>query len=308
MQKRTAYLIVLAVAILIGGCGPAEVVSPTPINLSTRIPTATFATFAPTLSPTPYVLYTLTPTIEPPPTHTPTLTPEPSLTPTITNTPGPGGLPTTLCKGTILGASLLANGGFEGGQHNQEFSEIRVPDAWAAFWQKEGAATPHDPQNGSGYQRPETWVINGQPPYDNPPRVGEGFQAFRMMGNERAFDAGLWQQVTVTSGAVYCLTGSSHAWSSHTGTNPFQSSLDTADDQRNANFLLGIDPTGGTDPWSGAIRWSQAARNYDSYQPMYTVQVTAQSSTITVFVRGFMLWRLEHNEMFFDGISLYPIG
>ncbi len=296
-------------ATILAACGSPGAAL-TPISTPTRVPTATFApTAIPTITPTPIVIYTLTPTIEPPPTRTPSLTPLPSATPTITLTPPPQSrLPSGACGGQVSADNKLVNGNFEGGQHQQGASDIQVPAGWTAFWKKEGSPTVYDPQNGDGYQRPEMHVINSQPPYDNPPRIFEGAQAFHVTGNQRAFDAGIWQQVQVTAGVTYCLTGEAHAWSSYRSDNPFQSTLDIADDQRNANFLFGIDPIGATDPWSEAIQWGNPAHLYDHYQPIYALQVAAQNSTITVYVRGYMMWRFNHNELFFDAISLNQMG
>jgi len=299
-------LALAAVTLALAACEASSARSITPQSAPTRIPTATFpATGIPATAPTPLPVYTRTPTIEPPPTRTPSLTPLPLPTETVSPTGAPiSQLPSAACGGRAASANLLINGGLEGGQHEQESGDVRVPDGWAGFWKAPGTPVLYDPQNTSGYQRPEMSVIAGQPPFDNPSRIFEGAQALRVTGNERAFDAGVWQQVAVTPGAVYCVTGSGHAWSSHGSYNPFQSTLDTADDQRNANFLLGIDPTGGTDPWSGNIVWGSSAQLYDRYQPIYAARTSALTPTITVFVRGFMLWRFDHNEMFFDGIAL----
>jgi hypothetical protein len=208
------------------------------------------------------------------------------------------------CNGTPASANLLVNGGFEGGQHAQESADIQAPEGWVAYWLPAGTPLTHDPQNSAGYQRPEMMVISSQAPYDNPTRVLEGLQAFRMTGSGRAFDAGIIQQVTVTPGETFCLSGYAHAWSSFRADDRFHSTLISSDDRRNANFQLGIDPLGGANPWSPTVVWGEAVNAYDAYQAIPPIQTQALGGSITLFVRGTMLWRFAHNEMYFDALIL----
>lgn len=263
----------------------------------------------PTLTPTraPVVTYTMTPTIEPIPSKPPTNTLPPSLTPTITPTylfTGTPVAPIVGCSGTAASANLLVNGDFEGNQQFQGTADIHVPEGWIAYWVPVGTTVTHDPQNSAGYQRPEMMVISSEPPYANPPRVFTGGQAFRVTGSGRAFDAGIMQQVTVTPGETFCLAGYAHAWSSFRADDLFNSTLLSSDDRRNANFQLGLDPLGGANPWSPTVVWGQTANIYDEYQPIPSVQTQSLGGSITVFVRGTMLWRFAHNEMFFDSLIL----
>lgn len=277
-------------------------------NMATRVPVVTVMS-GPTLTPTRALMmtYTMTPTIEPIPSKPPTDTPPPSLTPTVSPTyllTGTPVAPMTGCNGTPASSNLLVNGGFEGGQQPQETADVQVPDGWVVYWAPAGTSLAHDPQNTAGYQRPEMIVIPSQAPYDDPPRVLEGMQAFRMTGNGRAFDAGIMQQLTVTPGETFCLSGYAHAWSSFRADDPFHSTLISSDDRRNANFQLGIDPLGGANPWSPTVIWGETANIYDAYQPIPPVETQALGGSITVFVRGMMLWRFAHNEMFFDALIL----
>jgi hypothetical protein len=273
--------------------------------LGLSLPTTTPGpTAVPLPTQTPIVIYTNTPTIEPPPTHTPS--------PTFTISPiAPTGTMTAtlavVCQGRTVGGNLLVNGDFEGGQHSQDMDEVRVPDGWTAFWRPGGTPVTYDKENPDGYQRPEMMVIPKQPPYTNPPRVADGSQAFMITGSQRAFDAGIYQTLAVTPGDVLCVTGVAHAWSNRFSDNPFGSTVTTEDDLRNANFQLGIDAQGGTDPFASGVRWGEVTHRYDDFGPLNAVQVTASAPSITVFVRGFMMWRFDHNEMFFDTISLVKI-
>jgi hypothetical protein len=208
------------------------------------------------------------------------------------------------CQYSYIPVSLLVNGGFEGGQSPQESQTISVPDGWTAFWVAPGTRVYHDPNNGDGYQLPEISVISAAPPFDNPPRTHEGSQAVRMAGNGRVFNVGLYQQVQVKAGYALCLIGFAHAWSRSSGDDPAHSTVTLTDEQRNATFQLGIDPRGGTDPWSPDVIWGEARQIYDTYQLIPAAETRAVSDVVTVFVRGSVLWRYPHNELFFDGLLL----
>ena len=308
MSVRRIASLALALALL-AACGPAtDQPTPTLIVMGLSLPTTTpFATDTPQPSATLIAIYTNTPTIEPPPTHTPTVPSSITVAPivtgsqTITTTPAPTAAPVK-CSSGFASGNLLQNGGFEGGQHGQ--GPMQVPDGWSAFWRPDGWPTDYDTSNKSGYQRPDMKVIPNTPPYDNPARTLDGRQALIMTGSLKAFDAGVYQKVTATPGTTVCLSGSGEAWSNRLDDDPFTSTLDTSDDALNANLQLGIDPQGGTDAFSGTVEWSPVIHPYNLYRPMHVMTVAVSGPAITVFVRGFMLWRFNHNELYFDDISL----
>lgn len=315
----TARIACLALTLMtLAACAPANnPPTPTLIVLGLSLPTTTpFSTSTSPPTATPIVIYTTTPTIEPPPTHTPTATPTASPTPrpAATSDGTQDSIPTATtaapvtCQGAFETRNLLVNGGFEGDQHAQGSDSIQAPDGWSAFWQPAGTHLSYDKDNNDGYQRPEMRVIRKEPPYTNPPRILDGNRALAITGNQRAFDAGVYQKVTVASGSTLCLTGSAQAWSNRFSDDPFSSTLETLDDADNANFQLGIDPLGGVDPYSKAVQWGEVIHPYNIYKPMKSVQLTASGAAITVFVRGFMLWRFDHNELYLDSISLVKGG
>jgi hypothetical protein len=336
MRRRCVKwcLIVVAGTLILAGCrvlGGARARMPAPVATSDTQPT-----FPPTFTPPPSATSDLTPTPTTTltPTITLTLTPTPEATSTLTSTviptttptwtpdlstPTPGGpvgtdMPATPdieqpavsgCSGTFSGDNLLFNPGFEEGQYLQNGDPaLGVPEGWAGFWLPEGSPVEHDPDNPDGYLRPSMQVIQAEPLFSNPPRVYNGKQAFHLFGGNRVFDGGIYQQVQVGPGDVLCLSGFAHAWSSHEAGDPARSRLDTEDDRQNVSFLLGIDPKGGTSPWGTNVVWGEVGHLYDTYQAIPSLEVKAQSQTITVFVRGSVLWRFDHNDLFFDDISL----
>lgn len=309
MRSRLLGL-ALALAAL-AACGPAQdQPTPTLIVMGLSLPTTTpFATYTPQPTETPIAIYTNTPTIEPPPTHTPspspTITSTPSITGSETITPSPPKAAESVkCSTGFEAGSLLLNGGFEEGAHTQGSDTILVPDGWSAFWRPEGTRIDYDTQNKVGYQTPDIKVISKVAPYDNPSRILDGNRALTIKGDLRVFDAGVYQKVTVSEGETLCLSGSGQAWSNRFDDDLFTSTLDTPDDENNANFQLGIDPGGGGDAFAPDVEWSSPIHQYNIYKPMYVVEVKATSPVVTVFVRGYMKWRFNHNEMFFDSISL----
>jgi hypothetical protein len=303
-HKHLVTGVLFALAAL-AACTPAgEPPTPTLIVLGQSFPTTTpMPTIIPLPTQTPLVLYTATPTIEPPPTRTPTPTPTASLTPRPSAIPG-AGLVGIGCQGNFSASSLLVNGDFEGGEHAQEVDSVQVPDGWTAFWRPVGSPVTYDPLNTEGYQRPEMSIIPKQPPYTDPARIAQGNQAFMLSGGLRVFDAGIFQVVTVNPGDSLCLTGLGQAWSSHVSDDPFSSTLLSGDDQRNANVQLGIDLQGGSDPFAASVQWGNAEHLYDKFAALDVVQISASGPSVTVFVRGYVLWRFAHNELFFDAISL----
>ena len=287
---------------------PTWTPSVTPLSIPTRRPTITLTptdtpTLTPTLPPLPSV------TRRPPPSPTPTWTlvlsgsPTPEVvagTPALPGEAAPAGQG---CTGEAASDNLLVNGDFEEGQSPYLGNDaIQAPNGWDAFWR---AFEPvlHDPENQDGYLAPGMRVVQNIAPFDDPPRIYSGFQALLMYGPNRVIDGGVWQQVRAGSGRYVCLTGYGHAWSS-IGEDPLQSTLNSGDDRRNANFLLGVDPLGGVDPDDERVVWGEVAHIYDSYQAIPSVQARAINETVTVFVRGYSLWRFPHNDFYFDQISL----
>jgi hypothetical protein len=262
------------------------------------------ATLPPTVTPTPTGTPgpTLTPTLTLTPSFTPSVTPEESATPTAEEGEESSDVPVaTGCSASPGELNLLNNAGFESSQWTQD-TGVNVPDAWVAFW-ADNPDVDWDPENNDGFKRPDMQVIERAPQYENPPRIYQGSRAFYIASGNRVFDGGIYQQVPVGQVGSLCLTGYAHAWSSQED-DPTQSTLNTENDRLNVTLQLGIDPIGGTDPWADSVVWGPPAHIYDAYQQLPGVEVYANGLTVTVFVRGSTLWRFNHNDLFFDDLSL----
>lgn len=66
---------------------------------------------------------------------------------------------------------------------------------------------------------------------------------------------------------------------------------------------IGIDPTGGINPFVASVVWSPELSSQDTWAPA-SVSATAQSGTITVFLRAVQKFGLQWNQNGFDDIRL----
>ncbi|MBN1487292.1 MAG: hypothetical protein JW981_06580 [Anaerolineae bacterium] len=217
--------------------------------------------------------------------------------------------------------NLLKNPGFEGNwcrktYTGQEFGEIFTPESWVAYW-KEGGPVPHDPNNRTGYGRPEMHVINREPPFLDPLRVRSGNRSLKYFTFYRIHNAGVFQQVSegFQVGDTLQASAWAHAWSNNkddahasagagAGAYFALEGSQSNSDIRNFIFQVGIDPTGGTDPWQDSIVWGKGAHIYNVFAQVPTVEVKAQNSTVTVFLRSRVLWPFKHCDTYWDDAEL----
>lgn len=214
----------------------------------------------------------------------------------------------------------LQNPGFEGDWWRKthtgvEYGEIFVPVGWTAWW-KEGLPVPHDPANTNGYGRPEMQVINKEPPFLDPPRIQEGNRALKFFTFYRIHEAGLYQTIDVTPGALYNLSLYAHAWSSqddnpHTSEGApgaffaLEGEEGLTDDQRNFTFCVGVDLTGGTNPWAATVQWGMGAHIYNAYSARVpALGFVAKGTQATVFLRSSVLWPFKHCDAYLDAVVL----
>jgi hypothetical protein len=115
----------------------------------------------------------------------------------------------------------------------------------------------------------------------------------------KAFDAAVFQQVAVTPGTSYSLSG----WMvSLCGGSTMPN--DCPSDYYMSK-MLGIDPTGGTDPMEQSVIWMEDQRNFtESRWVNLRVGTTAQSNLLTLFARIRSPFRWHGNHAFVDAFSL----
>ncbi len=119
----------------------------------------------------------------------------------------------------------------------------------------------------------------------------------------KPFDVAFHQQITVTVGGAYSLSG----WMlSLCGGSAVPS--DCPDGVYMAK-MLGIDPTGGTDPTAETVIWTENRHNFwengerVSWQQM-SVSAIAQAETMTIFARVNSPTRWHGNHAFIDALSI----
>ncbi len=233
--------------------------------------------------------------------------------------------------------NLLSNGSFEadwgdenshrvrvfpadGEPYETELGEFHTPPGWLSWYY-------HDPGN---WDQPELGDIRKE---HVSYRVHQGEKAIRLFTFYRRHDAGLMQQAEVEPGCTVRLTAWAHAWSNH----PLEGHEDCADDPRcscgvgteaffllkddlpdltgdswddavgNVSFMLGIDPTGGSDPFADSVLWGPVAHIYNAYHEVPTVEAVAEGETVTVFLRSKTLWAFKHNDVYWDDVELTTV-
>jgi len=115
----------------------------------------------------------------------------------------------------------------------------------------------------------------------------------------KPFDAAVYQQVVVTPGTAYSLSGWMVSMCGGSAT-PSSCPADYYMEK-----LVGIDPTGGTDPLAPSVIWVSDRRNFtESRWANLRLAATVQTDRLTVFgrIRSPFLWHGNH--AFVDAFSL----
>ena len=117
----------------------------------------------------------------------------------------------------------------------------------------------------------------------------------------KPFDVALFQQVSVTPGSAYSLSG----WMvSLCGGSAMPNDCPSG---VYISKMLGLDPTGGVDPRAETVVWAEDRRNFtESRWANLRVGVVAESSSLTLFVRILSPFRWHGAHAFVDAISLMP--
>jgi hypothetical protein len=233
-----------------------------------------------------------------------------------------------------MSSSLLRNGGFEAAwaekkshrclivtsdktSSEKDVGNIFTPPHWLTWFR-------HEPGTWDQPEVRDAWKNMDQR------RVHDGDKGVLLFTFHRKHDAGFLQQVSVEPGAQLRFTAWAHAWSNHpiegyedcadkspcsagVGTGPVFLSADDVpaltgnpwtDAIGNFAFMVGIDPTGGTNPLADNVVWGAAAHIYNEYHQVPSVEATAQSDTVTVFLRSRTLWGFKHNDAYWDSAEL----
>lgn len=199
--------------------------------------------------------------------------------------PGPG---TDVQSQTV---NLLLNPGFEDGFSQRGAGEVEVANGWFPWWLQ---GTPD--QTDVGYLR--------RPEYK--PEIARLFGYRRVHGGDFAQKyfttysthvGGIYQQVSVPQGYRVTFSIWVQVWSS-SGDNP-----DDILDDGDYKVSVGIDPTGDVDGSAPDVVWSPPIKEYNQWVQL-RVTAVARSSTVTVFTRSAPLYRVKHNDSYWDDASV----
>ncbi len=187
--------------------------------------------------------------------------------------------------------NLLLNPGFEDGFSARGAGEVEVANGWFPWWVQ---GTPD--QTEKGYLR--------RPEYK--PEIGSRFGYRRIHGGDFAQKffttysthvGGFYQQVSAHKGYRVDFAIWVQVWSS-SGDDP-----DQVVDDGEYKVSVGIDPAGGVDGSAPGVIWSTPARA-DNQWVQLQVSAVAESSTVTVFTRSAPLYRVKHNDSYWDDASV----
>ncbi len=210
------------------------------------------------------------------------------------------------------GPNLLQNPGFEAPYVKQccqtDFShflpntpigEVQVAHDWLGWWLQPGDALHPSAGAAVDWHRPEWREANCGAPCANRVRSGNDSQKYFTFFS--VHDAGMYQQVPgITPGTRLQFSVYMQAWSTNAQYGP-------SDFVQHMGMAVGIDPFGGTDAFSPNVVWAAPFDTFDAWG-LYTVQATAQSSSVTVFTRSTPLYGSQHNDIYLDDASLVAVG
>lgn len=200
------------------------------------------------------------------------------------------------------GANLLRNPSFEGPYSAwlPQYGTAQMAAEWTPWWVEDGNRTPV-------WAQPEYKPAEG---FLYPERVLDGARAQQYFTFFKSHYAGMYQQVfNVSPRTTYRLTIWAQVWSS------IDDDSSRSNTPANPRLHIGIDPTGAA--WPGRVSsapptvvWSgEAPMNciIDQWCPL-SIDVQAQNSTITVYIRSSPDFDNKHNDLYFDNASLVALG
>lgn len=193
-------------------------------------------------------------------------------------------------------ANLLTNPNFDGVYTKQccdpsndiprwtSLEHVEVAPGWTAFWIEPDASHPNK--------------CNGCTPWSRPEFVSSSLFAHNANPSQLMYlsyavnQAGVYQHVNVTPGQR--LVFSAYIYGKTVKDN-------------NIEMKVGIDPNGGTNPYASSVIWSVSQSGLNAWL-LYSIEATAQSSAVTVFIYGRPHWALEYTAVYFDDASLTVAG
>jgi hypothetical protein len=188
--------------------------------------------------------------------------------------------------GAQQAGNLLVNGHMEGGFSERD-GVTGVPLGWA-FYQIAGSPEADRQEFAPySYSSPTFWVIRSA--YQT--WIAGGMQTVQVTPGI-TYRFGVYAFIWTCNDSAYYCTEAERPRYSHT--------------ESNARVRVGIDPNGGVDPNSANVAWGPWVQPFDQYQGL-TVDATAASSNLTVFMQGDSGQAMAFNEIYWDSATLVPV-
>jgi len=190
--------------------------------------------------------------------------------------------------GYAQGANLLKNSSFEGtyATFAQDNNRLVAPE-----WTPWNVPPPGDPS-----------YVNNVPNYrESTTRFHSGTKSQEYYTFYATLTGGLYQQAKVSDNAKLKFSAWIYVWST------LNDNTERSDNPGKVSIQVGIAPTGGTDGTANNIIWSEAVEFYDQWKEV-TVETTALSDTVTVFVRTTFDQPVKHNNVYVDDATLTAEG
>jgi hypothetical protein len=184
--------------------------------------------------------------------------------------------------------NLLFNPGFELVFSERDAPEVVIADGWQ-YWYQDG------PRQQEGYFRRPEYQPEDRFRHGNE-RVREGRYAQKYFTTYATHNAGLWQRINVIPGGLCTFYAWVQIWSSE-GDDP-----STVEDHGYYRVSIGIDPTGGTAWNAPTVIWTEPVMDYNNWIRL-SVSAVAQTDVVTVFTRGEPLYRVKHNDSYWDDMD-----
>lgn len=192
------------------------------------------------------------------------------------------------------GGNLVTNGDFEGA-FAQANSKAQVASGWTPWFIPTPVGQPD-----YLYMQP-TYEPSSNCSATCAHRIHSGGNAQRMFQFFGAYQAGLYQQITVPENADLRFTMFGQGWSS-VSDNP----ENVSNNGTEMRMRVGIDPQGGTNPLDARVQWSEEFNALDSWH-QFTAYARAQGTRVTVFAYANPFDTRRKNEVYWDDAELLAL-
>jgi len=192
--------------------------------------------------------------------------------------------------------NLLTNPGFEGAFTQYSGDQPRsIANGWTPW------NVARDPAMPSFQNTPPKYLAaSAASAAGITPRIRSGSNAQIYYSFFETHDGGIYQQVSgITPGTELRFSIYAYIWSSTFA------DQNRSDDPGDVALRVGIDPNGGTDATASGVVYSTPLIAYDTFRE-YSVIATAQSSTVTVFVRSTVGLPVQSTYIYLDDAVLAP--